>query len=56
MSSDLVVDCLKNLDVEAALLPPALLEDMSQDSAYIQTLKKLKFLLFGGGQSQLENS
>lgn len=52
MSSDLVVDCLKTLDVEAAFLPPAILEDMSQDSTCIQSLKQLKFVIFGGGKFQ----
>lgn len=51
LSSDLVVECLKNLDVEAAFLPPVILEDMSQEANYMSQLKKLKFTLFGGGEA-----
>ncbi|KAI1851567.1 hypothetical protein JX266_003029 [Neoarthrinium moseri] len=49
MSSDLVVECLNNVDVEAAMLPPAILEDMSQDETCIKALEKMKFVPFGGG-------
>jgi hypothetical protein len=49
LSSDLVVETLKNVDVEGALLPPSILEDMSQDDTCIRALQKLKFIPFGGG-------
>ncbi|KAK6082367.1 nonribosomal peptide synthetase [Seiridium cupressi] len=49
LSSDLVVESLNHIDVEAALLPPAILEDMSQDDGCIKALQKLNFIPFGGG-------
>lgn len=50
LSSNLVVETLNHLDVESALLPPAILEDMSQDDTCIKSLQKLNFILFGGGK------
>ncbi|CAJ2512511.1 Uu.00g055260.m01.CDS01 [Anthostomella pinea] len=49
LSSDLVAECLKYADVEGAMLPPAILEDMSQSDQHIEQLKKLKMAVFGGG-------
>ncbi|KAI1380798.1 nonribosomal peptide synthetase [Hypoxylon crocopeplum] len=49
LSSDSVVECLDNLDVEGILLPPAILEEMSQSAHYTQSLSKLKIVAFGGG-------
>ncbi|KAH8193913.1 hypothetical protein TruAng_011919 [Truncatella angustata] len=49
LSSDLVVETLKHVDVESALLPPAILEDMSQDDTCVQALQKLNLVIFGGG-------
>ncbi|KAK8016859.1 Non-canonical non-ribosomal peptide synthetase FUB8 [Apiospora rasikravindrae] len=49
LSSDLVVESLKNLDVEAAVLPPAILEDMSLDEEATKALAKLHAVGFGGG-------
>lgn len=51
LSSDLVVETLNELDADGALLPPAILEDMSQDDTCIKTLQKLNFIPFGGGMS-----
>ncbi|KAL9080499.1 MAG: hypothetical protein Q9157_000733 [Trypethelium eluteriae] len=48
LSSDLVVECLNNMDVECAALPPSVLEDMSQSEECIAALKKLKLVVFGG--------
>ncbi|KAH9998549.1 nonribosomal peptide synthetase [Xylariaceae sp. FL0662B] len=48
LSPDLVVECLDHLDVEGILLPPAILEQMSQSTRYIQSLVKLKMVIFGG--------
>ncbi|KAI1332355.1 nonribosomal peptide synthetase [Xylariaceae sp. FL0255] len=49
LSSDLAAECLRYSEVEATFLPPAILEDMSQDDSYIETLTKLKSVAFGGG-------
>lgn len=49
LSSDLVVDCLENGDADSTMLPPAILEDLSQTETGIEALAKLKFVAFGGG-------
>lgn len=49
LSIDLVVECLDNLDVEGAMLPPTMLEEMSQNDEWIRPLMKLKIVAFGGG-------
>ncbi|KAK8075592.1 thioester reductase domain-containing protein [Apiospora hydei] len=49
LSSDLVVESLKNVDVQAAVLPPAILEDMSLDDEATKALAKLHAVGFGGG-------
>ncbi|KAI1406984.1 hypothetical protein F5Y13DRAFT_207076 [Hypoxylon sp. FL1857] len=49
LSSDLVIECLDNLDVELVVLPPSILEDMSQSEEGITALKKLNMVSFGGG-------
>lgn len=50
LSSDLVVTSLSNLDVQSTILPPAVLEDMSQDETCIKALQSLQFVIFGGGE------
>lgn len=49
LSSDLVVETLKNADVEAAVLPPAILEDMSLNHEAMKQLAKLHAVGLGGG-------
>lgn len=49
LSSDLVAETLQHLHVESAFLPPAILEDMSQDKTCVKALTKLNFIVFGGG-------
>ncbi|KAI0177636.1 nonribosomal peptide synthetase [Pestalotiopsis sp. NC0098] len=49
LSSDLVVETLQKVDAEATFLPPAILEDMSQDETCVKALAKLNFIVFGGG-------
>ncbi|KAK8122809.1 thioester reductase domain-containing protein [Apiospora sp. TS-2023a] len=49
LSGDLVVETLKKADVEAAVLPPAILEDMSLSDEAMKQLAKLKGVAFGGG-------
>jgi hypothetical protein len=49
MSSELMAQCLQKLDVDAVLLPPVILEQMSHNEAYVEILKRLKIVAFGGG-------
>ncbi|KAI0400140.1 hypothetical protein F4802DRAFT_508155 [Xylaria palmicola] len=49
LSADGIIESLKQLDVEGVVLPPALLEDMSQSDRYIEPLRKLKIVGFAGG-------
>lgn len=49
LTADLVVECLANMDVDSALLPPATIEDMSQTDDGTKALAGLKSLCFGGG-------
>ncbi|GAP86953.1 putative nonribosomal peptide synthetase [Rosellinia necatrix] len=49
LSAESVLSCLEHLDVQATMLPPAILEDMSQSDHYIEALKKLNLVFFGGG-------
>ncbi|KAI1352855.1 hypothetical protein F5Y01DRAFT_324112 [Xylaria sp. FL0043] len=50
LSPDLVVECLKYAEVETALIPPVILEYMSQSPSGIQSLLPLKMVFFGGGE------
>lgn len=49
LSSDLVMDSLNHVDADSTMLPPAILEDLSQTATGIEALTKLKFVAFGGG-------
>ncbi|KAK3948964.1 hypothetical protein QBC32DRAFT_408241 [Pseudoneurospora amorphoporcata] len=49
LSSDLVLEYIKYADVQAMTLPPAILEELSQEDEAIQALSKLSFVAFGGG-------
>ena len=49
LTADLVSESLKNLDVEATMLPPAILEDLSLDEQAVKELAKLKAVAMGGG-------
>ncbi|KAI1747116.1 hypothetical protein F4782DRAFT_451716 [Xylaria castorea] len=55
LSADSVAESLNNLDVDAAFLPPAIVEDMSQSDRYIEPLKKLKMVSFAGGNLATES-
>jgi hypothetical protein len=50
LSVDMVEECLKYADVDTIILPPALLEDLSQSQDSINALKKLAYVGFGGGK------
>ncbi|KAI0450042.1 hypothetical protein F5B21DRAFT_447981 [Xylaria acuta] len=49
LSADSILESLNHLDVEGVMLPPAILEDMSQSDRYIEPLKKLNLVGFAGG-------
>ncbi|KAK9791671.1 hypothetical protein SCARD494_07460 [Seiridium cardinale] len=49
LSSELVIECLANSDADAALLPPSIIEDLSEDDEGVRSLAKLNFVAFGGG-------
>ncbi|KUI54166.1 Carboxylic acid reductase [Cytospora mali] len=49
LSADNVIECLENLDVESAFLPPAVIEDMSQTDEGTKALTSLNVVAFGGG-------
>lgn len=49
VSASLVAECLNNLDVESALLAPAVIEELSRDEEGIKALAKLNVIAFGGG-------
>ncbi|KAJ4413894.1 putative NRPS-like protein biosynthetic cluster [Gnomoniopsis sp. IMI 355080] len=48
LSWELAMDCLDNLNVEATVLPPSILEEMCQSERCMETLKDLKIVAFGG--------
>lgn len=50
LTSELTKECLQHADVEGALLPPAIVEEMSQSEECIQVMKKMSMICFGGGQ------
>ncbi|KAI0195467.1 hypothetical protein F4808DRAFT_327585 [Astrocystis sublimbata] len=54
LSAELVAECLENVGADATMLPPALLEDMSQSERTMEPLKKLNLVCFAGGNLALE--
>lgn len=50
LSADMVVECLKYADVDSVVLPPTILEELSQSKEAVEQLKKLAFVGFGGGK------
>ncbi|KAI1175675.1 nonribosomal peptide synthetase [Nemania sp. FL0916] len=49
LSADFVVESLSNMNAESAILPPSILEDISQSEHGMAVLKKLNMVAFGGG-------
>lgn len=49
LTAELVMETLDHVDVQSVLLPPALVEDMSQTQEGIAALAKLNIVAFGGG-------
>jgi hypothetical protein len=50
LSSPMVIECLDNLDADSVLLPPVILEELSQSEETMKPLKKLSFAAFAGGK------
>lgn len=51
ISTEMIIECLEHNDSDSVVLPPATLEEMSQDEKSINVLKKLAYVGFGGGKS-----
>jgi acyl-CoA synthetase (AMP-forming)/AMP-acid ligase II len=49
IEAGLVRECLAHAEVDAALLPPSILEDLALDEDGMAKLKKLNLVMFGGG-------
>lgn len=54
-TADLMVECLENMEVESAMLAPALIEDMSQTEEGVRALGRMKEVCFGGGNLARES-
>ncbi|EAQ91806.1 hypothetical protein CHGG_00041 [Chaetomium globosum CBS 148.51] len=54
LSADMTLDCLQHAGVDSVLLPPAILEELSQGEGSVDALKKLAFVGFGGGSLSTE--
>lgn len=53
LSADMVMECLKYADVDSVVLPPAIVEELSQSEENVEVLNKLSYVAFGGGKSRL---
>ncbi|KAI0120256.1 acetyl-CoA synthetase-like protein [Hypoxylon sp. NC0597] len=49
LTGDLISEYIEYSGGESILLPPSILEDMSKVPAHVESLKKLKIVMFGGG-------
>ncbi|SPO06339.1 related to nonribosomal peptide synthetase MxcG (component of the myxochelin iron transport regulon) [Cephalotrichum gorgonifer] len=49
LSSDLTLECLTSLKPDSVMMPPVILEDISQSKESMNVLSKLNFVAFGGG-------
>ncbi|KAH6844497.1 hypothetical protein B0I37DRAFT_164453 [Chaetomium sp. MPI-CAGE-AT-0009] len=49
LSADMALECVKHAQVDAVLLPPAILEELSQGGESMDVLKQLAYVGFGGG-------
>lgn len=50
LSADMVMECLEYADADAVVVPPVILEELSQEQEYMDVLKELAFVAFGGGK------
>lgn len=55
LTSDMVVECIDNVEPDATLLPPVILEEISQSAEHMKALAKLNVVAFGGGESSMAN-
>ncbi|KAK0625127.1 hypothetical protein B0T17DRAFT_493095 [Bombardia bombarda] len=55
LSTDMVIEEIKYADVESVVLPPAILEEISQSDEQIKVLRKLHYAMFGGGNLARES-
>ena len=51
ITADLMHQCLQHSGADAVFMPPSVVDDMALVPEYIETLKKLKFVAWGGGRS-----
>ncbi|KAK4464967.1 hypothetical protein QBC42DRAFT_262241, partial [Cladorrhinum samala] len=49
LSSDMVLECLHHARVDAAVLPPVILDELSQSNEAMEALSGLECVVFGGG-------
>ncbi|KAI0431346.1 hypothetical protein F5Y09DRAFT_340753 [Xylaria sp. FL1042] len=49
LSADLVLECIENVDFQAAFLPPSVLEEISHSEESMSKLRWLNRIYFGGG-------
>ena len=58
ITADLMNQCLKHSGADAVFMPPSIVDDMALVPEYIETLKGLKYVAWGGGMfpSQINNS
>ena len=52
LSADMAVECLKHAEVDSVLLPPAILEELSQMQDAVEVLKRTSYVAFGGGKQR----
>lgn len=50
VSTDMIDDCLDNVEIDGCFLAPSVLEDLSQSEGSLGRLRKVKFVEYGGGQ------
>lgn len=50
LTTELAKECLEHANVQGTLLPPAIVEEMSQYDECIKVMQKLNFVAWGGGQ------
>lgn len=50
LTPELATKCIEHSGVDAAILPPFLVEEMVKDEESMKVLQTLKFLTFGGGE------
>lgn len=50
LTPELALRCLAHADVDCAMFPPSVVEELTQSQESIGVLKKLKYVIFGGGE------